>query len=467
MTFAKKSIAVLAALAAGVCFAENYSEIVSEAVKGLNAEKGDFGAYERNYKKAGEAVAAASKAGAPDSKDRVDFSKAVCAELSKAKEKTEKVFLISLLQMTGGEESLSTLEKLLSDKDKDIQDAARMALEKNSSPKASKILTARVTSQKDSALVSGLVNSLAERGDSVDFVNKAKKAKDKNIVNAANKQGGTWQVLEFASFYDQFSKKPSKELASKAISNGCDRAFVLVAPYVLEKQPGLISQFRNRFKNSENPTKAWVLTSLAGCKGKEAVNFMIEAGKEGTEDCVQMAACYSLSTVGGEASAKAVFDILKNPVDDKNKVRNWAENAIAAMPADKAIDKFILDNAKNKDRAALRLIACRGVYEGLPLVMEFLEKNVERGDCCWVLEQMGMDDNLVGLAEIAITQNNDYLIGRIVPVANQISKRVADIEGTNKKLEALKAKANDKAKTALDRAILLVANRGELPEKKR
>ena len=138
------------------------------------------------------------------------------------------------------------------------------------------------------------------------------------------------------------------------------------------------------------------------------------------------------------------------------------------FPAQRAaFDKAIADGAKNADRSCIRLVAARGVYEAFPSVMQAIKDNKERGDACWVVEKMGMENDFLTICELAVETKDNWLCGRILPIASNVAKRISNPEPVMAKLEQLKAKAEAAGvKAPWDRAIEMVKYKGVLPKKR-
>ncbi len=464
----------------------------------MDISKGNFGEIERHIKSLGfeglwhethqqaflamprnlyPLAAMANEAGDPKAaKNNAElFGAAVSKAYEKCKNKEEKVFLLGVLQICSGKESLKTLEAAIADKDYNVAEAARMALEKNMSPDANRVLENAAKSTKDSLRIAGIVNSLAARKAGSEIVAKSKTMKDKNIVAATYIENRDWPETDFAKFQAAWAAGPTPELAKKAIAKGSDdRAFVLAAPAFFDKSMAAsMPAFKTRYAASEVSTRAWVLSSLSG--NKAAKNFIIEEGlKADSEDtyAIRMAAADALAPIGDKESAKAVFDMLKQtnssnmPDHIKGSTRFWCETSLVVMrPAD--ANEVLLTAAKANDGDAIKLLGKRGVYKALPMIMQNIKDNKERGACLEALMSLADDKVFLEYAKFAAESNDDFLVKGIVRLSTNVGKRVKDADAVIKGLDALSAKASEASKTALDRAKEMIEQRGEPKKEKK
>lgn len=413
---------------------------------------------EDKYAAWGVAFQAAADAG-NDKAARADFSKAVCTELAQNKSKSDTMYLLMLLQMTGGDESLSTLAKLMANPDADISDAARMAVQKNTAPSAAKILDTRLKAERNPVLKSGIVNAMSLRGNK-GIIASARKAKEAEIAGATYMANRDWPADEYTKFFDQFNARPSKDMARKGVEGTDDRAFVLVAPYVLQKAGDLTPILKSRYAKSDTATQAWLLTSLAGLP--DAKQFIIDSGTAAEDQYVRMAAANALVPYSDEASVKAIFQMMKGA---PNWVRDWGYNALSSMK-DTKVDAVIIEEAKAMNPDAIRAIGKRGIFEAMPMLIANIRDNKDRGATMEALMDIAGDKEFIEVAKVAVKENDKFLLGRLVNLATNVGKRALDRDSIIKELEALEGTAtSDEAKTALGRAKELIVHKGVLPKK--
>lgn len=460
-------------------------EAVGTGVQDPNLDRNkNFTQQEDAFIKTWDATEASFYYGAPkaDKAKKSEFLKAASSAFKSAKTKEQKIFLLGIMQNCPGDESLATLQGAMKDKDKDIADAARMALQMN--PNATKILANGFKSTRDNVLKSGIMSAFATRAfDSKKvppFVLQAQNSEPAKNINyeraqknlnycAAIMAGRNWYkkggIEEFAQ---NFNAKPDRTVVRNAIASGDERELIFVAPFVFSQFTDLGAAFKERYEKCEGPAKAWLLTAIATKPTEAGRDFIIEALKNTKDEDVRRGGAWALAEIGDEPSAMAIIDLHKACFDDgQMNARSLAEYAIGAAKANKNVDKAIYEGAKKFDRSALRLVAARGVYEAFPFAMDAIKQDKERGDACWVLEQMGTEKDLIAFCEFAIQSKDNWLFGRIMPLTSNIAKRIADPAPVVAKLEQLKAKADAEGlKAPWDRAIELVNHKGVLPKKR-
>lgn len=459
-------------------------EAVGTGVQDPNLDRNkNFEQQENAFIKTWNATEASFYYGNPKMKDkRAEFVNAVCTAYKAQKGKAQKIFLLELLQNCPDEAALSTLQTAMKDKDKDIADAARMAIQMI--PQSDRVLASGLKSQRDAVLKSGIMNAIAtkyyESKKIPAVVQQAQNSEEKNAsfekaqknlnFGAALIAGRNWDEEKgLEKFAQKFYAKPDRATVKSVISSGNDREFILVFPFAFKQFDDLKSAASDRYNKSDVAVQAWALTSLGDMPSESGRDFVIEALKNTKDETLRLAGAWALSEIGDEASAMAVLDLHKAAWQDSQwKVRDLAEYAAGAMKPSKAFDKAIADGAKNADRSCIRLVAARGIYDAFPSVMQAIKDNKERGDACWVVEQMGMENDLFTICELAIDTKDKWLCGRILPIASNVAKRLSDPEPVMAKLEQFKAKADAAGvKAPWDRAIEMVKYKGVLPKKKR
>ncbi len=458
-------------------------EAVGTGVQDPNLDRNkNFEQQENAFIKTWTATEASFYYGNPKMKDkRADFVKAVCDAYKTQKGKEQKIFLLGLLQNCPDEAALSTLQAAMREKDKDVADAARMAIQMI--PEANAVLGNALKTQRDAKLKSGVINAIATRFyDSKKIptvISQAQGSEEKNATferaqknlnfGASLIAGRNWDEDKgLEKFAQKFYAKPDRATVKSAISSGNDREFIIVFPYAFKQFDDLKSAASERYNKSDVAVQAWALTSIGDMPSEAGRDFVIEALKNTKDETVRLGGAWALSEIGDEASAMAIIDLHKAAwADGQNKVRELAEYAAGAMKPSKAFDKAIADGAKNADRSCIRLVAARGVYDAFPSVMQAIKDNKERGDACWVVEKMGMENDFLTICELAVETKDNWLCGRILPIASNVAKRISNPEPVMAKLEQLKAKAEAAGvKAPWDRAIEMVKYKGVLPKKR-
>ncbi len=96
-----------------------------------------------------------------------------------------RVWIVRQLEYMGRDEAVSALAKLLRDKDAELAECARRALEKNPASAATTVLRNALGKASDPVMKIGLINSLGERGDAKSVALIAKELPDAKTASAA------------------------------------------------------------------------------------------------------------------------------------------------------------------------------------------------------------------------------------------------------------------------------------------
>jgi HEAT repeat protein len=128
------------------------------------------------------------RAGAPsEERDGKCLARAMLAYLNNSDDVNQRIFLLRQLAVVGREESVPTLAKLLENDDSAIQQHALRALEKNSSPAAGRVLLEGLATAVQSSWRVALINALGARRDSsaVAALDRLLSDGDRNVSEAA------------------------------------------------------------------------------------------------------------------------------------------------------------------------------------------------------------------------------------------------------------------------------------------
>lgn len=134
----------------------------------LNALLPEIGADDLAVRKAKREVfeAACLAAGRPGAEEeRAAAAKAVVAMLAKDIPQTSRVWLLRQLMLIGGDESVAAAAGLLADKDAEVRDAARRALQKIAAPGAAEALRKALEGATDAPARVAMINALGGRGE--------------------------------------------------------------------------------------------------------------------------------------------------------------------------------------------------------------------------------------------------------------------------------------------------------------
>ncbi|MBR6388851.1 MAG: hypothetical protein IKS15_01855 [Opitutales bacterium] len=512
MKFAKISIASIFALSALSAFAwENMPNIVANATKqveemspadvvkysleavgtgvqdpNLDRNK-NFEQQENAFIKTWTATEASFYYGNPkmDKSKRAEFVKAVCSAYKNVKTKEQKIFLLGLLQNCPDEASVATLQAAIAEKDRDVADAARMALQQTNAQNATALI-AKAKANKDIVKDGALVSALATRaydGKKVPPMVKKEQAFDTNKNMAFEKAqknrkytaaliaGRNWnQKGGIEEFSKDFFAKPDKSVARKAIESGNDREFIAVFPYAFGEFADLQGIAKARYEKADPALKAWLLTAIGYKPTAAGRDFVIASLKNAKEEEVRLGGAWALADIGDEPCAFAAIDLHKAAWNDgQNNVRTLTEYAVGAMKPSKAFDKAILDGVKAYDRTCIRLAASRGIFEALPSIIQAIKENKERGDACWSFRQLGSMDDIFKIAAIAIDQNDNWLCRELYQITAEMAKGFTNEDVAKFKDEVAKWQPKAEAKGVKipwDRMIEIAQYKGKLPKKR-
>ena len=512
MKFAKISIASIVALSAMSAFAwDNMPNIVANATKqveemspaevvkysleavgtgvqdpNLDRNK-NFEQQENAFIQTWTATEASFYYGNPkmDKGKRAEFVKAVCAAYRTATKKEQKVFLLGLLQNCPDEASVETLKIAIADRDRDVADAARMALQQTNAANATALIVKAKANKdivKDGAIISALATRAydgkkipaAVKKEQAFDTNKNmpyEKAKKNQKYTAALIAGRNWcQKGGIEEFSKEFFAKPDKSVARKAIESGTDREFIAVFPYAFGEFSDLQGIAKARYEKADPALKAWLLTSIGYKPSAAGRDFVIASLKNTKDEEVRLGGAWALADIGDEPSAMALIQLHKDAWNDgQMNARSLVEYAAGAMKPSKAFDKAILDGAKDMDRSCMRLAAARGVFEALPYTLQAIKENKDRGDASWALRQLGTKDDIFKVAAIAIDQNDNWLCRELYQITVEMSRGFTDDDIAGFKAEVAKWQPKAEAKGVnipWDRMVEIAQYKGRLPKKR-
>ncbi len=229
----------------------------------LNDRKGGRDRFE-------DLVLAAGKPGAEA--DRAATSKAVCALLDKEMSDDTRCWLLRELWLIGGAEAVPTLVKHLDHKGTDVADAARRALQKNSSDTATAALLVALGKASTPEWKAACCIALGGRGDAkaVSAVVKHLADKETSVVSAAAAALGQIGGPDAAKALATARKKAPAE--QKALLN--DRYLQVAEGYLRD---GKYTEAASIYKELDN-TSETELVRVAARQGQLAVELSKKAG---------------------------------------------------------------------------------------------------------------------------------------------------------------------------------------------
>lgn len=385
------------------------------------------------------------------------------------KSKEQKIFLLGLMQNCPSEKSIDLLKETLGDKDKDIADAARMALQQNPEKSVSAILAK--AKSKDKVLASGLVNAQATRA----YDKKAAPAKIKAFQEEKSSSLNHGASLIAAkgwyskdSFEEQKQKITAKDKGAirRALESDNSRDMIYAIRFAVE-DPSMMETLKASYAKRDDVVKSWVLTALGDTGTPAARDFIINALKETDSDNVRLGGAWALACIGDEQSGLAAIDLHK-AVWGNGHIRDLVEYSVRSMKPSKALDNAILEGVKNFDRSCIRLAGARGLTEALPNIVKAIKENKERGDACWAFRELGTMKDFLKFIETAIEINDNWLNREVFQMMNHFSLAIydTDVAPTTEALDKLQEKAAAKGvNLPWDRMKDLVKYKGKLPRK--
>jgi hypothetical protein len=259
------------AVAAGV--------VAAAAGKALAGELEDLlpkiGSDNLNDRKSGrdrfeELVLAAGKPGGEA--ERATTGKALCALLDKEMGDDARCWLLRELWLIGGAEAIPTLVKHLDHKGKDVADAARRALQKNSSPEATTALVAALGKAKEPEWKAALAIALGGRKDPKAVVAVAALFADKDpkVVSAAAAALGQIGGADAAKALAAARAKVPPEMKGVV----ADRCFEVAEGFLRE---GKYAEAQAIYKELDAASES-ELVRLAARQGQLAVELSKKAG---------------------------------------------------------------------------------------------------------------------------------------------------------------------------------------------
>jgi HEAT repeat protein len=150
----------------------------------------------------------AAHAGRPDAeKEREALCEVMAERLTSATTQPARVWMIRQMENIGDKESVSALADCLEDKDGEVREVARRALETNPSSSASKVLRKAIEDAEDARWRIGLVNSLGRRADTGSVRDLAKMLEDDDDDVAAAVAGALGNIANSSAIKALFSAR--------------------------------------------------------------------------------------------------------------------------------------------------------------------------------------------------------------------------------------------------------------------
>ncbi len=277
---------------------------------------------------------------------RVALCKAIVPKLVPATPQLARVWLIRQLQHIGKAECVESLAALLGDKDAEVAECARRALQKNSSAEAGAALRAALDKAITPAAQVAFMNAVGNRKDVAAVASIAKLVGDKTpaVAVAAVRALGDIGTSEAAA-----AIQPALMSADAHVKSAAADAYLLCADALLAagKKDLAAGIYTEMFAPVQTPiVRVAALKGLAASQGEKAVGMLCEAIMG--SDVVMSAAAiqYTADVPGAEATKAFAARVAKlSPVGQKALISTLgARGDVAAKPA-------ILEAGKSTDEA--------------------------------------------------------------------------------------------------------------------
>jgi HEAT repeat protein len=462
----------------------DYEKAVSDLIPRLAAESG-----RDRYAAQLELQALAADSSKPGSASgRTALGKVLAAKLEDPSvPQPARVWIVRQLEYMGGAEAVDALAKIMNGDDAELRECARRALEKNPDPRATASLRAALAKAADPTWKIGLINSLAQRGDTEAVGLIVKQLDDDKAGGAAvwalgriatpaavnalwtvfGKNPAASQALIeagdrliargdaaaakpiFLKLFDQGSPLPVRVAAlvglAKADPTGVSKLindalndnesrlqFAAIAAARLAYGKDLSQKLSDALPTLGPAAKAVVLGALDSSAEKQ----IIEAAGD-KNATVRLAAIEALGRVGGVASVPVLIRV---SAGDSPVEKDAAGAALARMsgPQIDALLEKSADAGDEKARAtAINALAARLDTAALPAILKYAAESdpTVTKAALGALRRMGGDAEIEPVARLAVASNANGAVLALEAMA----ERAADKPAAAKKLLAIAA----------------------------
>ena len=399
----------------------------------------------------------ASNASRPGAEaERAELAKFLAAKATdSAVPQPARVWIVRQIEYIGAAESVAALTTLLKDQDAELKECARRALEKNPAPAATESLRAALTQGGDSRWVTGLIQSLGERGDAQSVsliapslgqpetsfaaaaalgkiateqaVNELWAAFDKNtaaaadaLVAAANRLVARGEPKRAAAIYLKLYVVPGNVPLRAAALAGLAktdpaRAKDLILPTLSANDPKLqnaaiaaarkvygkdVSHVLADLLPGLNPgPKVFVLRALDASAEKEIIGAASDS-----QEMVRLAALERLGQIGSAASIPVLFQAAMTGSASAQKVAIAALARIPDAGAGSAIAKLAEEGEPKSRVVAINALARRNDQTALPALLKYAGEPAPEvsAAACAALAKLGTDNELDGLIQLVL-----------------------------------------------------------------
>lgn len=447
--------------------------------------------------------AAGARASRPGAEaERSAFAKEAIKFLADSNPQATRVWLVRMLGLFGGEESVPALAKLLAAADPELRDAARRALQAIASPKAGEALRAALTSAQDPIVVRGLLDALAFRRDAsdVDLIAKRLHGAEPAVASAAalalGKIGDPKAVAALVAAGDRATAGLRHDIANAILNAEAADAAALM-PLVASEDPTLRATALARLAKvspssalpklseamrAENPTVvAATLRVAADSRDTMLVKTVIEAlprlrpglqaiaatvlAESGVKEAsgavaqllrspvqaTRLDAIAALGKIGGADAVPPLLDRLANAPEDEERA---AERAISVI-SDASVDEHLIKAAKGGSgpsaAAAIRALAARNPNGAAAIIIDLAKSQDTAVQMAALdgLKQAGGSHEFTPILEMVIATQDAGVRSKAISAAGAIASRASDREGVVAALRRIMGTAPPELRAAI------------------
>lgn len=444
---------------------------VSQLIPNLAAEK-----VEDRYQHQMELQQLAAHASRPGAEaERLEMAKILAAKATDASvPQPARVWLVRQLEHIGAAEAVPALTKLLGDKDAELRECARRALEKNPSPGAGASLLAALQAGGEPAWKIGLINSLGERQDAsaigllkthlaeaatarvaaealakiakpaaIEALWAANPSQADALIEAANRLLAQRDAPAARAIYSRIQSGKFPEATRAAAFAGLAKAdpksgAKLIQEALLGAEPRLQNMAVQLSAPvfGRNLTKAMlplfpkmspsVKAQVLGLLDDSAEKPVLNAAKD-PEENVRVAALQALGRMGGAAGVPVLIVAAAGKARAEKTAAEAALVQTANASALAALAKQVEQGRPEWRVAAIRAMTARRQTSTLPaLVKACADSNLAVSQAALAaVAQMGSDAELEPLARLALKGSSKETCAAVEDVAARVTDKAA------------------------------------------
>ncbi len=407
--------------------------------------------------------------------------------------KTTRSWLIRQLEYIGSTESIPALTSLLEDRDLELKESARRALEKNNAPESSESLRAALEKAVDPVWIKGLVHALGEKKDSeaVNLISghlenkntfeaaalalsqiadgvamrKLQRASRQNpdavmfMLNAADVMqargdagaSGIYRRVFTGNYGPQYKASALAGLAmthSRQTLGMISQAFKFSDIHLLQTavnslsyvEPKRKKQYLNRqLQNLPSRARRMIVSSLDA----NYENLIIQLSESDPDSSVRQSALESLGEVG---SADSVPALLKAAAKKNGEESAAAESSLTRISGD-SVDSSLLataaDGTPELRSVAINALAARHDEKALSVFLEAAKASdaTVKSAALNALTEIGSETEVKGLSDLYQNTQSSQVLAALKAVAGRVENQSAVVEFLTGEIATAEAKA--------------------------